>query len=303
MNVARDGWRIDDFARSLTASAQNTVDAYRRDVEQFREWMERQSVRDAGKVTKDHVRSYISFLTTLRRARRSISRKRAALARYYGWLVRNGHVKVDPTVGVKAPSDKGRLPTVLTGDQLRALLESRPEGHAPWRISRDDAVIELLYGSGLRVAELCSLNLDSLDVRKRCVRVMGKGSKERIVPVSDPTLAAVKAWRAVRSELIGDDNGDTKAGTKTDIEALFLNQRGRRLGSRDVRRILDDRSLAPTHPHALRHTFATHLLDNGADLRVVQELLGHGNVATTQRYTHVSKERLRSAYRASHPRA
>ncbi len=295
MSVARDGWRIDDFARSLTASAQNTVDAYRRDVEQFREWMERQSVRDAGKVTKDHVRSYISFLTTLRRARRSISRKRAALARYYGWLVRNGHVKVDPTVGVKAPSDKGRLPTVLTSDQLRVLLESRPEGHAPWRISRDDAVIELLYGSGLRVAELCSLNLDSLDVRKRCVRVMGKGSKERIVPVSDPTLAAVKAWRTLRNELVDDANAD--------VEALFLNQRGRRLGSRDVRRILDDRSLAPTHPHALRHTFATHLLDNGADLRVVQELLGHGNVATTQRYTHVSKERLRSAYRASHPRA
>lgn len=295
MSVARDGWRIDDFARSLTASAQNTVDAYRRDVEQFRDWMERQSVRDAGKVTKDHVRSYISFLTTLRRARRSISRKRAALARYYGWLVRNGHVKVDPTTGVKAPSDKGRLPTVLTSDQLRALLESRPEGHAPWRISRDDAVIELLYGSGLRVAELCSLNLDSLDVRRRSVRVMGKGSKERVVPVSDPTLAAVKAWRTLRKEFVDDANGD--------VEALFLNQRGRRLGSRDVRRILDDRSLAPTHPHALRHTFATHLLDNGADLRVVQELLGHGNVATTQRYTHVSKERLRSAYRASHPRA
>lgn len=295
MSVARDGWRIDDFARSLTASAQNTVDAYRRDVEQFRDWMERQSVRDAGKVTKDHVRSYISFLTTLRRARRSISRKRAALARYYGWLVRNGHVKVDPTTGVKAPSDRGRLPTVLTSDQLRALLESRPEGHAPWRISRDDAVIELLYGSGLRVAELCSLNLDSLDVRRRSVRVMGKGSKERIVPVSDPTLAAVKAWRTLRKEFVDDANGD--------VEALFLNQRGRRLGSRDVRRILDDRSLAPTHPHALRHTFATHLLDNGADLRVVQELLGHGNVATTQRYTHVSKERLRSAYRASHPRA
>lgn len=297
MNVARDGWKIDDFARSLTASADNTVLAYRRDVEQFGEWMERQSVRDPRKVTKDHIRSYISFLTTMRRARRSIARKRAALARYFGWLVRNGHMKVDPTVGVKAPSDKGRLPTVLTGDQLRALLESRPEGHAPWRIARDDAVIELLYGSGLRVAELCALDLGSLDTRRRSVRVMGKGSKERIVPVSAPTLDAVKKWRTLRNELI--DDGDTKA----DVAALFLNQRGRRLGSRDVRRILDDRSLAPTHPHALRHTFATHLLDNGADLRVVQELLGHGNVATTQRYTHVSKERLRTAYRASHPRA
>jgi len=290
--TTRDAWKIDDFTRSLTASAANTVLAYRRDVEQFGEWMERQSVRDPRKVTKDHVRAYISFLTTMRRARRSISRKRAALARYFGWLVRNGHVKVDPTVGVKAPSDKGRLPTVLTGDQLRALLESRPEGHAPWRVARDDAVIELLYGSGLRVAELCALDLDSLDARRRSVRVMGKGAKERIVPVSDPTLAAVKKWRTLRSELIDGD-----------VVALFLNQRGRRLGSRDVRRILDDRSLAPTHPHALRHTFATHLLDNGADLRVVQELLGHGNVATTQRYTHVSKERLRTAYRASHPRA
>jgi site-specific recombinase XerD len=288
-----DRWNIAGFAASLTASAANTVSAYQRDVRLFADWVERHGVSAPAQVTKTHVRSYIAFLTTSKLARRSIARKRAALARYFGWLSRNGKVKLDPTVGVKTPADKGRLPKVLTGEQLRALLERHPDEHPRWRHLRDDAVVELLYGSGLRVSELCSLDVDAIDTRRGVVRVMGKGNKERQVPVSKPSVEAVRDWMKLRSE-VSDDDGEL---------ALFLNHRGRRITPRDVRRLIDDRAVSPTHPHALRHTFATHLLDNGADLRTVQELLGHSDVGTTQRYTHVSKERLKTAYGASHPRA
>ena len=288
-----DRWNIAGFAASLTASAANTVSAYQRDVRLFADWVERHGVSAPAQVTKTHVRSYIAFLTTSKLARRSIARKRAALARYFGWLSRNGKVKLDPTVGVKTPADKGRLPKVLTGEQLRALLERHPDEHPRWRHLRDDAVVELLYGSGLRVSELCSLDVDAIDTRRGVVRVMGKGNKERQVPVSKPSVEAVRDWMKLRSE-VSDDDGEL---------ALFVNHRGRRITPRDVRRLIDDRAVSPTHPHALRHTFATHLLDNGADLRTVQELLGHSDVGTTQRYTHVSKERLKTAYGASHPRA
>jgi len=166
-----------------------------------------------------------------------------------------------------------------------------PEDEPRWRRSRDDAVLELLYGSGLRVGELCGLDVDSVRLDTATVIVWGKGAKERRVPMSPPAVAAVRAWLRLREDVV------------TEASAMFGNERGRRLTPRDVRRLLDRRSPSPTHPHALRHSFATHLLDGGADLRAVQELLGHSDVATTQRYTHVSRERLRSAYREAHPRA
>ena len=299
---AADRWNIGGFVTSLTASAANTVSAYQRDVRLFADWVERHGVKAPSQVTKAHIRSYVAFLTTSKLARRSIARKKAALGRYFGWLSRNGKVKVDPTLGVKTPSDKGRLPKVLTAEQLRALLERHPEDHPRWRHLRDDAVVEMLYGSGLRVSELCSLDVDSVDSRRSVVRVMGKGSKERLVPVSKPSIEAIRDWLKLRHEVAGDE-GAASRSSRTDELALFLNHRGRRITPRDVRRLIDDRAMSPTHPHALRHTFATHLLDNGADLRTVQELLGHADVATTQRYTHVSKERLKTAYGASHPRA
>ena len=299
---AADRWNIGGFVTSLTASAANTVSAYQRDVRLFADWVERHGVKSPNQVTKAHIRSYVAFLTTSKLARRSISRKKAALGRYFGWLSRNGKVKVDPTLGVKTPSDKGRLPKVLSAEQLRALLERHPEDHPRWRHLRDDAVVEMLYGSGLRVSELCSLDVDSVDSRRGVVRVMGKGNKERQVPVSKPSIEAIRDWVKVRHEVVGDEES-TSQSSRADELALFLNHRGRRITPRDVRRLIDDRAVSPTHPHALRHTFATHLLDNGADLRTVQELLGHADVATTQRYTHVSKERLKTAYGASHPRA
>ena len=157
---------------------------------------------------------------------------------------------------------------------------------------RDLAVLELLYAAGLRVSELCGLNRSDVDLRGRTVTVLGKGGKQRRVPIHDAAVAALRAWF--------EDGRDAMEGP---AEAAFVNRRGARLGPRDVRRILDRRSASPTHPHALRHTYATHLLDGGADLRVVQELLGHASLATTQVYTHVSKERLRAVYGETHPRA
>jgi site-specific recombinase XerD len=153
-------------------------------------------------------------------------------------------------------------------------------------------VLELLYAAGLRVSELCGLDRADIDLRQRTVTVLGKGSKQRRVPIHDTAVAALGAWF--------EHGRDEMAGPP---DAAFVNQRGARLGPRDVRRILDRRAASPTHPHALRHTYATHLLDGGADLRVVQELLGHASLATTQIYTHVSKERLRHVYDGTHPRA
>ena len=288
-----DAWRIQQFGVSLTAASPHTVSAYLSDVNLFIEWVGRQSIVTPDVVTKDVVRQYIGFLTTMKMAKRTTGRKLAALRRYFGWLARNQQISVDPTIGVRTPSDTGRLPKVLTNEQLGALLHTDDTDQPDWKIARDTAVIELLYGSGLRVSELCSLDIDSINVKQLAVSVLGKGGKERRVPVGEPSLVALKQWVALRSEVV----------TNASTVALFVNSRGTRLGTRDVRRIIDARSLAPTHPHALRHTYATHLLDNGADLRAVQELLGHADVATTQRYTHVSKERLKSAYGTSHPRA
>ena len=292
------GWKIDEFIGSMTAASTHTTSAYASDVKQFEEWISRLKINSPQLVTRDMVRQYISFLTTNRQAKRSVTRKLAAIRRYFAWHVRNETLKTDPTAGVRTPSGTGRLPKVLTKEQLNALLSCKDPDVPEWKSSRDTSVIELLYGSGLRVSELCSLDVDSINARNNTVIVMGKGSKERRIPVSEPSLLAVKHWLKFRHEVV-----DEKVTRNQELSALFLNTRGRRLAPRDVRRIIDERALTPTHPHALRHTFATHLLDNGADLRAVQELLGHSDVATTQRYTQVSKERLKSAYGASHPRA
>lgn len=242
------------------------------------------------------LRRYLAYLGTRGMSRRTISRKAAALRRYFGWLSHRGHIGVDPSQGLCAPAGEGRLPRVLSDEEVRVLLDDPParaaSGVDAARDLRDQAVVELLYGGGLRVAELCGLTVADVDVRACTVTVWGKGSKQRTVPVNRLCLESVRRWaKEGRPQVRGEG------------EWLFFNGRGNRLTPRDVRRILDRRSLHPTHPHALRHTFATHLLDGGADLRAVQELLGHANLRTTQVYTHVSKERLRAVYSDTHPRA
>ncbi|HEY2332598.1 MAG TPA: tyrosine-type recombinase/integrase [Acidimicrobiales bacterium] len=290
-------WETDGFERSLTAASAATVTAYLRDLAAFVEWAERASIDGPDQVDRRVLRRYLAYLGTRRYAKRTIARKASSLRRYFGWLVRSGRLPIDPSSGLSAPSGEGRLPRVLREEELDVLLDAPPARatQGPEAIRhRDDAVLEILYGSGLRVAELCGLDWDDVDLRRGLVTVWGKGSKQRQVPVTPAAIAALARWEAARSDLVGDDSP---------AAAVFLNTRGRRLGQRDVRRLLDRRASSPTHPHALRHTFATHLLDGGADLRIVQELLGHADLATTQHYTHVSKERLRSVYQAAHPRA
>jgi integrase/recombinase XerC len=300
-------WHLDGFARSLTSVSPATVAAYRRDIEGFVAWASRAGIEGPEQVGRTDLRRYLAYLATMRRAKRTLARKASALRRYFRWLGTAGLVENDPASRLAAPKGEARLPRVLRADELRTLLDDPParvEGDPDVVRCRDDAVLELLYGSGLRVGELCRLRLGDVDVGRRRVVVWGKGDKQRHVPLSPPAAAAIGAWLdGPRSELAraatpGGECVDGRAG-----DDLFLNRRGRPLTPRDVRRIVDHRSPVPTHPHALRHTFATHLLDGGADVRAVQELLGHADLATTQLYTHVSRERLRGVFDASHPRA
>ncbi len=287
-------WQLNAFAAAHTSLSARTLEAYTTDVRLFAEWVARLHVEHPSGVTRAHLRRYVANLSTREFARRSIARKAAALRRYFGWAQRTALVATDPTLGLHVSADAGRLPRVLDQADLGELLDGRtPDDEPDWRRRRDDAVLEVLYGSGLRVSELCELPLDAVVLDQPAhVTVWGKGSKQRRAPLSEPAVAALRRWLAVRHDVAA-----------AEVPVVFANERGRPMTPRDVRRVLDRRSPSPTHPHALRHTFATHLLDGGADLRAVQELLGHADVATTQRYTHVSRERLREAYRATHPRA
>ena len=288
------GWQVDEFARSLTSAAPSTVAAYTADVAQFSAWAGRAGIPGPEGVERLILRRYLAYLTTRRYARRTIARKAASLRRYFGWLRRTGVLVTDPSSRLSAPKGEARLPHVLKAPELEALLGAGRA--APDAVGlRDTAVVELLYGSGLRVAELCGLRPGDLHLDEGHLVAWGKGSKQRRVPMSAPSVEAVRAWL--------ERGRDAMVKPVSPADAVFLNRRGSRLSPRDVRRILDRRAISPTHPHALRHTYATHLLDGGADLRAVQELLGHADLSTTQLYTHVSKERLRSVYEATHPRA
>lgn len=293
-NPIEQRWRTDEFAASLTSSSPNTVAAYQNDIAGFLEWTSRLEINAPEMVDRLALRRYVAYLTTRQFARRSVARKVASLRRYFQWLRRSDYIDVDPAVGLHAPAGEGRLPKVLSHTDIGILLDAVGRDDEPvWRRRRDDAVLELLYGSGIRVSELCGLDIDGIDLSGCAVSVWGKGNKERRVPLSQPAATALAKWLQIRADVVAHHAG----------AALFGNERGNRLTPRDVRRIVDRRSPVPTHPHALRHSFATHLLDGGADLRAVQDLLGHRDVATTQRYTHVSKERLRVVYSQTHPRA
>jgi integrase/recombinase XerC len=282
-------WDLPGFDDWLSGRAEATRKAYLGDLRAFAQWMGRSGVTAPVQVDRLHLRRYLASLGTRRLARATVARKAAALRCYFAWSVRQGCLASDPARTLRAPSGKGRLPRVLSNGEVASLLD------VPSTLAidqRDLAVLELLYASGLRVSELCGLDRSGIDLDARTVTVLGKGGKERRVPMHDRAVRALGDWLEVgRAQMPGP------------ADVVFVNRRGARLGPRDVRRILDRRASSPTHPHALRHTFATHLLDGGADLRVVQELLGHASLATTQIYTHVSKERLRSVYEGTHPRA
>ena len=291
-------WEINSFLNSLVSVSDATSAVYKRDVNAFMKWSIEEELQKPKDVTRRHLRYYLSWLQENNYARRTIARKASALRRYFQWAQRTGLISTDPSIEIQATLGDGRLPRVLKKQEIKVLLDtpraSIIDETGPRRL-RDDAVLELLYGSGLRVSELCSLTIKSFDFQRKLVRVLGKGNKERLVPLSQKSVRAIRAWLLEgRIELSQKSQKNT---------SMFVNLRGNPLTPRDVRRIIDRRASAPTNPHAFRHTYATHLLDGGADLREVQELLGHADLSSTQIYTHVSKERLKKVHKETHPRA
>ncbi len=297
---------IDAFVDHLALERRlspHTVTAYRNDLEQLAEFLSR-GHRSLGNATYQELRRFLSQQTTRGYARASIARRVTTIHTFYRWAAARGHVAKDPATLLGRPKVASRLPTVLRPKEAAALMDAPEHVELDEPLERtvalrDRAILELLYGSGLRVSEVAGLTCDRVDLRRGRVLVMGKGSKEREVPLSDFASEAIRTYlRSARHEMApADASGD-----------LFFNRRRRPIGVRDiralvqryVRRTLSGRRVSP---HTLRHSFATHLLEGGADIRAVQELLGHASVATTQRYTHVSRARLFDAYRRSHPRA
>lgn len=292
---ANESWNLEGFYATLRAAdrSPSTIRAYRNDTQQFVDWAHEHKCDEPKKVTKRLLREYLAHMTERGDQRTSIMRRRASLRSYFVWLVERGFLLESPAARLSAPRPPAQLPKIVIREQLESLLDE-DWGDDEWA-TLDRAVCEVLYGAGLRVSELCGLNVNSVDFSQGLLRVLGKGRKERIVPLHPRGLAMLQLWL--------DGDRDDVATPDSPPDALFYNRRGNRLGTRDVRRILDNRvSRGHIHPHALRHTYATHLLEGGADLRVVQELLGHESLTTTQLYTHVSKSRLQKVHHQTHPR-
>jgi integrase/recombinase XerC len=296
--------------RGLSA---NTVAAYRRDLIQFLQFAGRAGVTDPAGADPLLLRRFLALQRTRGLAAASIARKAAALRTGFRFLARRGLVGEDPAAGLGVPRGPKRLPVVLKPSQVDRLL-AEPNPVDPVGL-RDRAILELLYATGIRVGELCGLRLGDVDLAADTVLVLGKGAKQRLVPFGEPARAALLDYltkgRAAMAPGPGRSTAPTRAArepTAADHAALFFNRRGRPMTQRDVRGMLERYRVlagapAGTSPHTLRHSYATHLLEGGADLRAVQELLGHVALTTTQTYTHVSNERLRRVYEQAHPRA
>ncbi|HEY7141664.1 MAG TPA: tyrosine recombinase XerC [Methylomirabilota bacterium] len=282
------------FLRHLAAergASPHTVRSYRADLLDCAAFLERRGLGPLPEADARVIRGYLADLHARGLARTSIARRLATLRSFFRFLIRRGRAKANPAREVRTPSLPGRLPSHLPIDQSEALF--RPPAGDEEADRRDRAILEVLYASGVRVAELSGLDVEDVDLREGSVRVLGKGRKERIVPLGSKAVAALRAYLGAREGARG---------------ALFRNPRNGRLTVRSLHRIVRARARAAglagrVTPHTLRHTFATHLLDAGADLRLIQELLGHARLATTQRYTHVSADRLAKVYDAAHPRA
>jgi integrase/recombinase XerC len=296
----RDVARIEEFTRHLSLERRlspHTVAAYRSDLVGLATFLARQG-SGLDRATHALLRRWLAHLATLGRARSSIARKAAAVRAFYRFAHRRGSVPENPARLLASPRIPSRLPTVLKTREAASLVEA-PEGDDPWAI-RDRAILELLYAAGLRVGELCGLSLEDVDLASGRVRVRGKGGREREVPIGDAAAESLERYlSSARAHTLPEGE---------DPRSLFFNRRRRPIGTREIRGLVDRYRKEVlvgrrATPHTLRHSFATHLMEGGADIRAVQELLGHASLANTQRYTHVSRRRLFGAYRDSHPRA
>lgn len=296
---------IGDFLDYLTYErnvSPNTIHAYRDDLESFVAFlcndyftMGRDQL-DLRKVDHLTVRSYLAHLSRRKLARASVARHLSALRSFFKYLVREELVEMNPARTVATPKREKHLPAVMQTSDVALLIE-QPDVSTPLGV-RDAAFLELMYGSGLRISELVGVDIDDLELRAKLVKVRGKGSKERIVPFGSKAEAALRAWLALRGEIVSD----------VEEQAVFVNHRGKRITTRSVARHFDRYVKQAAlregiSPHTLRHSFATHLLNAGADLRGIQELLGHASLSTTQKYTHLSDWQLIAVYKKAHPRA
>ncbi|MDI3192876.1 tyrosine recombinase XerC [Pseudarthrobacter sp. AL07] len=293
-----------DFGRYLTAErarSGHTLRAYLSDLRSLLEYAASEGVTDLPGLELGTLRRWLGAQSQAGISRATLARRSATARSFTTWAMREELIETDPALRLRAPKAEKSLPGVLQSQQLLRLLNSLEEAAAdgsPVPV-RNRAMVELLYATGLRVGELAALDVDDLNPDRRTLRVVGKGNKERTVPYGVPAAVAVDDWlRRARPLLATGHSGP----------ALFLGARGNRVDQRHVRTVVNALfealgDTSATGPHALRHTAATHLLDGGADLRAVQEILGHSSLATTQIYTHVSVERLRSSYQQAHPRA
>ena len=286
-----------EFIRHLASEKRHsprTCDSYQRDLLRLADWLGRSGFVAWQRVTNHDLRRYVATLSREGLSGRSIARHLSATRRFYQFLLREKLASDNPALDIRAPKSGRRLPRVADVDQLNHLLDGQPDD--PLEV-RDICMFELMYSSGLRLAELASLDLDTVDLRSGEVRVMGKGGKERLLPVGRKAIAAIQAWLPYRAALANDGEA-----------ALFVSQRGERLSHRSIQARLSRWGISrgadqKLHPHLLRHSFASHMLESSGDLRAVQELLGHADIATTQVYTHLDFQHLARVYDQSHPRA
>jgi integrase/recombinase XerC len=286
---------VDKFLKHLALERRlspRTIEAYRRDLDDFKRWNPEET--DWIKIRQIEIRSYAARRHRNGLSAKTLQRRLAALRSFYHFLNREKQTKHNPAIGVRAPKAKRKLPATLDVDQLGQLLEL--PGNNPLDL-RDQAIMELLYSSGLRLAELVSGDLGDLDMADAMLEVTGKGSKTRRLPVGRKALEALQQWLTVRPQL-----------AKPNENALFVSRRGTRLSARSVQsrlklRALQQGSAQHVHPHLMRHSFASHILESSGDLRAVQELLGHADISTTQIYTHLDFQHLAQVYDQAHPRA
>ncbi len=279
-----------NFLRAERDVSPHTLRAYTKDLKEFLSFMDKKP----DEIDNLDIRSFLASLHHKKLKKSSIARKLATIRSFFKYLHREGYVKKNPAKLVSTPRIPKNLPRFLSIDEVFSLMDT-PKGDT-FKITRDKAILELLYSSGLRVSELTSLDMSDLDLKESLIRVKGKGKKERIIPIGSKAMDAIKNYLPERISL------------KKKSQALFLNNRGGRLTQRSIRRILIEYSRMVNlkgylSPHVLRHTFATHLLHGGADLRSIQELLGHSSLSTTQKYTHVDITHLAEVYDKAHPLA
>lgn len=291
--------------------AQSTVDAYASDLRRYLDWLEARGVHGPAAVTRQDVEDYVADLDGAGESGRSKARRLASIHAFHRFALAQQAVASDVAATVKAPKGAGTLPDVLTVDEVARLLEAVPQpggagvaGVEDAVLVRDRALLELMYATGARVSEIVGADIDDMDFDEHVIRVTGKGSKQRLVPVGGYACQALQRYLDEARPVLGR----RKRSGSAERRALFLNKRGCRLSRQSVWEVVKaagERAhiAKPLHPHTLRHSFATHLIQGGADVRTVQELLGHASVTTTQIYTHVSPESLIEAYLTAHPRA